>query len=108
MDVTFLDRFEIEIHLFMMLSFFVVYDGVFEKKTEMGFKRHNRLLDVRTNDESLADLFVVQYSTAASFDVALPYCSNDHKMIATSITADEKLRFLIQGIWSRRRSLDSA
>ena len=31
---------------------------IFETKTEMDFKSHNRLLDVRTNDDSLADLFV--------------------------------------------------
>ena len=49
-----------------------------------------------------------QYPNDASFVLALSYCSNDHKMIATSITADEKLRFLIQGVWIRRKSLDSA
>ena len=32
---------------------------------------------------------VYWYQTAASFEVALPYCSNDHKMITTSITADK-------------------
>ena len=49
-----------------------------------------------------------QYTTDAPFEVALQYCSNDHKMITTSITADEKLIFLLQGIWSRERSSGSA
>ena len=52
--------------------------------------------------------YVLQYPIAALFEVALPYCNNEHTTIVTSITADEKLRFLIQGIWSRRRGLDSA
>ena len=36
---------------------------------------------------------MLQYPSAASFEVALPYCSNDHTMIATLITADEKWYF---------------